>query len=99
MKYRPTFPYRFGSFEDAHAFCQRFFTCYNEDHRHSDIGLHTPADVHHGRAERVRSQRAEVLGAAYAAHPERFVRKVPTPPALPTVVWINEPKGDDATTQ
>ena len=99
MKYRPTFPDRFGSFEDAHAFCHRFFTWYNEDHRHSGIGLHTPADVHYGRAEAVRAQRAEVLGAAYAAHPERFVRKVPTPPALPTVVWINEPKGDDATTQ
>src|ERR1019366_3525901 len=42
MKYRPTFPDRFGSFEDAHAFCQRFFTWYNEDHRHSGIGLHTP---------------------------------------------------------
>ena len=78
---------------------QPFFTWYNEDHRHSGIGLHTPADVHYGRAEKVRSQRAEVLGAAYAAHPERFVRKVPTPPALPTVVWIDEPKGDDATTQ
>jgi len=26
-----------------------------------------------------------VLDAAYAAHPERFVRKPPTPPPLPTV--------------
>src|ERR1022692_807483 len=27
----------------------------------------------------------------YAAHPERFVRKPPQPPALPTAVWINPP--------
>jgi putative transposase len=32
-----------------------------------------------------------VLLDAYAEHPERFVHKVPTPPALPTVAWINEP--------
>jgi putative transposase len=26
LKYRPDFPARFGSYEDAEAFCQRFFT-------------------------------------------------------------------------
>jgi putative transposase len=99
MKYRPTFPDRFGSFQDAHAFCGRFFRWYNDEHRHSGIGFHTPADVHYGRAELVRARRADVLSAAYAAHPERFVRKLPTPPALPTAVWINQPKEDPATTQ
>jgi putative transposase len=69
MKYRPTFPDRFGSFQDAHAFCGRFFGWYNHEHRHSGVGFHTPADVHYGRAELVRTQRAEVLTAAYAQHP------------------------------
>jgi putative transposase len=99
MKYRPTFPDRFGSFQDAHAFCGRFFRWYNHEHRHSGVGFHTPADVHYGRAELVRAQRAEVLSAAYAAHPERFVGKPPEPPALPTAVWINQPKEDTTTTQ
>jgi putative transposase len=45
MKYRPTFPDRFGSYQDAHAFCGRFFGWYNDEHRHSGIGFHTPADV------------------------------------------------------
>ncbi|MGH3100837.1 MAG: transposase, partial [Thermoleophilia bacterium] len=99
MKYRPEFPDRFGSFQDAHAFCGRFFRWYNDEHRHSGIGFHTPADVHYGRAELVRAQRADVLSAAYATHPERFVRKPPQPPALPTAVWINQPKEDTATTQ
>jgi putative transposase len=31
MKYRPTFPERFGSYEDAHAYCRRFFTWYNNE--------------------------------------------------------------------
>ena len=94
MKYWPEFPARFGSFEDATAFCGRFFGWYNDFHRHSGIGFHTPADVHYGRAEGVRALRAEVLGAAYAAHPERFVRKPPTPPELPGPAWINKPEED-----
>ena len=56
--------------------------------------LHTPADVHYGRAEFVQAQRATVLDAAYAAHPERFVRKPPTLPQLPTTAWINKPEQD-----
>lgn len=98
LKYRPEFPDRFGSFHDAKAHCGRFFDWYNHQHRHSGIGLHTPADVHYGRAQAIREQRAVVLDAAYAAHPERFVSKPPEPPKLPTTAWINEPK-EDTTTQ
>jgi putative transposase len=99
LKYRPDFPDRFGSFEDAHGFCRRFFGWYNDDHRHSGIGYHTPADVHHGRAELIHEKRGIVLAGAYQLHPERFVRKPPVPPALPTIAWINEPKEDPPTTQ
>src|ERR1019366_8267145 len=91
MKYRPDFPDRFGCIQDARAFGQPFFRWYNEDHRHSGLGLHTPASVHYGRASAIREQRAVVLSAAYAAHPERFVRIIPQPPLLPTSVWINPP--------
>jgi putative transposase len=96
LKYRPTFPDRFGSIQDARAFCQHFFGWYNVAHHHSGIGLLVPADVHDGRAEQVRAARAEVLTAAYAAHPERFVRKLPEPPALPAVAWINQPDTQEA---
>jgi putative transposase len=99
LKYRPDFPKNFGSFEDAHAHCVRFFSWYNDEHRHSGIGLHTPADVHYGRAELIREQRSKVLMAAYEAHPERFVRKVPTPPELPTAAWINRPEEATTTAQ
>ncbi len=92
LKYRPDFPDRFGSLEDARAFCAAFFTWYNTQHRHSGIGLLTPADVHAGRAPEVTAARAVTLDAAYAVHPERFVRRPPTPPAVPTAVWINPPK-------
>ena len=91
LKYRPTFPARFDSIEHARAHCREFFDYYNHQHRHSGIGLMTPAAVHYGHAETIREQRSRVLGAAYAANPERFVRRPPTPPAIPTAAWINKP--------
>ena len=91
LKYRPDFPDRFGCIEDARVFCDRFFGWYAHEHRHSGIGLHTPADVHYGRAHAVREARGLVLDAAYATNPERFVSKPPVPPKLPETVWINKP--------
>jgi putative transposase len=91
FKYRPEFPGRFGSIEDGRAFCRRFFRWYNHEHRHSGIGFHTPADLHFGRAAQAQLERVRVLQAAYAAHPERFVRQTPVPPALPGQAWINKP--------
>ena len=91
LKYRPTFPRRFGSIEDARSFFRRFVRWYNEDHRHSGIGLHTPESVHYGHAADVRDNRAATLASAYATHPERFVNGRPEPPELPTAVWINPP--------
>jgi putative transposase len=91
LKYRPEFPDRFGSPEHARSFCQQFFHWYNTEHHHSGIGLMTPQVVHNQRAEQVRNLRQQTLDIAYAAHPERFVRKPPQPPALPTEVWINPP--------
>jgi putative transposase len=91
LKYCPAFPERFGSIEDARAFCRRFFDHYNNTHRHSGIAYHTPASVHFGTADEIREQRAETLGAAYAANPLRFHHRCPSPPKLPKVVWINEP--------
>ena len=91
LKYRPEFPDRFGSIQDARAFCQRFFPWYNDEHRHSALGLMTPAMVHYDQAPLIRRQRQVVLDAAYLAHPERFVRKPPRAPELQQEVWINKP--------
>jgi putative transposase len=95
LKYRPEFPDRFQNIEHARAFCRTFFDCYNHEHRHSGIGLMTPAAVHHGRAKTLHADRQRVLSAAYAARPERFVCRPPRPPALPTAVWINKPTTEE----
>lgn len=91
LKYRPGFPARFPSIEAARAHCQTFFPWYNTEHRHSGLGLHTAADVHHGTAAAIQASRATVLTAAYHRHPERFVRRPPVPPRLPAAAWINPP--------
>jgi putative transposase len=96
LKYRPGFPARFDSIEQARGFCREFFAHYNDEHRHSGIGLMTPAAVHHGRAQALHDDRQRALDAAYAATPERFVRQPPRPPALPTGAWINKPDRQEA---
>ncbi len=91
LKYRPEFPQRFGSIEDARAFCRDFFEWYNWQHYHSAIGHVTPGDFHYGRAKECLEKRTEVLRIAYESHPERFPRGCPTPETLPEAVWINPP--------
>jgi putative transposase len=91
MKYQPDYPARFGSLVDARTWAQAFFPWYNTEHHHSGIGFMTPAAVHSGEAARLFAARQQTLTAAYAAHPERFVKDAPRPPALPTAVWINPP--------
>ncbi len=71
MKYRPDFPARFGSIQDARAHCRAFFDWYNREHRHLGLGLLTPETVHYGRAEAALAARSVVLDAAYRLHPER----------------------------
>ena len=91
LKYRPDFPARFGGLEDARAFCRTFFLWYNTQHRHAGIGYFTPEAVHAGHAPTLHTTRTQILRAAYAAHPERFVRQIPVPPPPPTAAWINPP--------
>jgi putative transposase len=94
MKYRPDYPERFGSLQDAQAWARSFFAWYNNEHRHTGLALMTPAMVHSGLADQITQQRQQVLQAAYQAHPERFVKGVPIPPQLPEQVWINPPQSN-----
>jgi putative transposase len=91
LKYRPDFPDRFGSIQDARALCQTFFVWYNQHHRHSGIAMMTPENVHSGRADQVLAIRQLTLTSAYGRNPERFVRKPPIAESVPTAAWINPP--------
>jgi putative transposase len=88
LKYRPSYPDRFGSIQDARLFCQKFFPWYNQRHHHSGLNPLTPAAVHYGQAAQLISKRQAVLDFAYQAHPERFVRRPPHHSFLPDAVWM-----------
>jgi transposase InsO family protein len=96
IKYRPTFPERFASQDQAVAVCQDLFRWYNREHHHSAIAFMTPEDVHYGRAEAMQVRRRATLEQARQRNPERFVRAqtsaVPKALVLPQAVWINPPK-------
>jgi putative transposase len=92
IKYRPDYPERFNGQEEARRWAQGLFRWYNHEHHHTSLGLMTPAAVHYGQAKAMYERRRQVLAAAYAAHPHRFVRGEPTPPQWPEVVWINPPR-------
>lgn len=91
LKYQPLFPRRFGSIQDARAFCKEFFHWYNDEHYHSGIALMTPSTVHRGRAAACNTRRQRVLDKAFARHPERFVKGRPRTLQLPKAAWINPP--------
>jgi putative transposase len=91
LKYRPGFPERFGSLQDARTFCQEFFTWYNTQHHHSGIAWLTPEDMHYGRAKQIVQVRQLALDEAFARHPERFRNRPPQAAIPPDAVWINPP--------
>lgn len=91
LKYRPEFPDRFGSIEDARAFCRSFFTWYNDEHYHSGIAWLTPATVHAGRGQEVLARRHTTLLEHYERTPARFFNGRPAVKSLPRETWINAP--------
>jgi len=91
LKYRPGYPERFGSIEDARSFCRTFFTWYNTEHHHSGIAMLTPENVHYNSHQEVLNARSSTLVKAFQLHPERFVKGVPLVKKVPSMVWINKP--------
>jgi putative transposase len=92
MKYRPDYPDRFESLNQARSWARAFFPWYNYEHHHTGLGLMTPAVVHFEQVDEVRAKRQRVLDVAYVAHPERFVKGRPIAPNVPDQVWINPPQ-------
>lgn len=93
LKYRPGFPDRFGCCEDSRAFCYQFFPWYNQQHRHSGLGMLTPEMVHFGQTEEVLAKQQVVMDAAFKLHPERFVRHAPKLKSPPLQVGsIRQPR-------
>jgi putative transposase len=96
LKNVPLFPGRFGSIQDARAFCRVFFDYYNNEHYHTGIALMTPAVVHGGLSDKCNEARQIVIDRAFASNPDRFVRGRPRLPQVPETAWINNPAKSSA---
>mgnify|MGYP003880946893 CR=1 FL=1 len=92
LKYHPYFPKRFESQKEALLFCRTFFGWYNDEHKHSGIGLITPFSRHHGLEDEILEKRQEVMSKAYEQQPHRFVHGKPLVKGGAKEVWINPPK-------
>ena len=92
LKYCPQFPEKFGSIQDARAFCRTFFRWYNSEHRHTGIASFTPEMVHYGQHVEMQKIREETLLSAFKRHPARFKNKQPRPGKLAEAVYINKPE-------
>lgn len=90
-KYRPDYPDRFDTIDEARAWMRRFARWYNQEHYHSGIAYLHPADVHAGRTADIVAARQHVLDTAYRANPERFRHRPPQAAHPPSEAWINKP--------
>ena len=73
-------------------FISAFVEGYNHSHRHTGLGLNTPADIHYGLAAGKATERSAVLAQARLSTPARFATVTdPKILTLPGPAWINRP--------
>jgi putative transposase len=89
LKYQPDYPGRFRDARHGRSWCGDFFGWYNDDHHHEGLRFFTPADVFFGRVDIVAARRQQALDAAFAKHPERFLRGAPVVRRPPSRVVLN----------
>jgi len=92
LKYQAGFPEKFSGLADGLSYARAFFPWYNDEHHHSGLEMHTPADVHFGRADQRTQERQQVLDKAFESRPERFPHGRPLAKLPPSAVWIIKPE-------
>jgi len=76
LKYRPNFPERFETIEEAIAWIQTYVEWYNTEHRHSGIGFVTPFERRSGKDIGILERRRQTYESARQAHPERWSKGI-----------------------
>ena len=89
LKTQPDYPARLTDTPHARSGCGDFIDWYNDEHQHSGLNGHIPADVFYGRAQAITAIKQRTLDDAYSRHPERFVKGAPRAKAPPAIVSIN----------
>jgi putative transposase len=88
LKYRPDYPGRFASADEARTWITQFVNVYH-DRAHQGLRLYSPAEVFHGKVDAVHAIRQKALDTHYEAHPERYPKGPPKAHRPPGKVTIN----------
>ena len=88
LKYRPGYPVRFESIEEAREWVAGFVHWYNHEHLHSGISFVTPHERHYGKDMKILAARRQTYQAAYSQNPLRWSRQ-PKQWHREEVVYIN----------
>lgn len=72
LKYRPSFPNKFNSIEEAKAWVEEFVKWYNEEHHHSAIKYVTPKQRHYEEDIHILLKRHETYIAAKNKRADRW---------------------------
>jgi len=72
LKYRPSFPKKFDSLEEAKAWVEEFVKWYNEKHHHSATKYVTPKQRHYGEDILILQKRKATYIAAKNKRPDRW---------------------------
>ena len=89
QKNQPDYPGRFNGVEHARTWCADYFKWYNGEHHHRGLAGFTPEQVFTGRYKDIARVKQRAMDAAYATHPDRFVKGPPCVPLPPEKVTIN----------
>jgi transposase InsO family protein len=89
-KYRPDFPGRFATLEEARAWVLTFTRWYNHEHKHRNLKFVSPAQRHRGEERSLFAQRTALYEQARAKHPARWSGNIRNW-SLPKEVWLNRP--------
>ncbi len=74
LKYRPLYPDRFSSMDEAISWTKGFVYWYNREHLHSGISYVTPHDRHYGKDIVLLEKRRITYQTAYQKNPQRWSR-------------------------
>jgi transposase InsO family protein len=74
LKYRPSYPGRFETIDEAKDWTRAFVYWYNHKHMHSGISFVTPHERHYGKDVEILKVRRKTYRLAYKQNPARWSR-------------------------
>jgi transposase InsO family protein len=92
LKYKPGYPQRFRSLDEARLWMADFVYWYNTYHMHSGLDYVSPKDIRTGKAYETFKNRNKVMARAMQENPQRWGCRAPKIWGNSTKVYLNKEK-------